>query len=128
MTKYFLILFFYFMSFVNTASAADCYMQHFTFNFGMDSQTISTVKSGKLCSVSINPTGAGIDQIIIAQPARHGIVGLSGKYKWSYKSNSGFVGKDYYIIQFSGESMGNNHQHSVFSGTTNISVVVDVVP
>lgn len=105
------------------ASAADCHVDHYDIIFGTDTSTHMTVRSGKSCGSTIVMRRGSLQSLAVAQSPQSGIAAASG-FRWEYKSKPGFSGKDAFIVQGSGEQMGNRGVHR---GAVNISVDVDVV-
>jgi len=110
------------------ALASDCEVDHFSFVWGTDTQTHMTVKSGKSCKISVKlGRGSGMRSSEVSQPAQNGTVASNQALSWQYRSRTGYTGKDAFVVQASGESMGGRGT-SVHTGTTNLAVDVDVVP
>ena len=103
--------------------AADCHVEHYNFNFGADTQTKMTVKSGKICTSGFTVRGGGIRSMQVQQAAQHGTAALSSQ-RLAYMAEPGYVGKDFFIVRISGETMGRRVQ----SGNTDISIDVTVIP
>jgi hypothetical protein len=57
----------------------------------------------------------------VESPAKNGIAYTRGLDHWGYKSKSGFVGSDSFILAISGDA-----KHG--KGTTNLTVNVNVTP
>ena len=107
--------------------AADCHIDNFHFTYGSDTSTHMNVKSGKSCGSTMTTKGGGLSSLAIAQSPQNGSATTPSSYRWEYKSARGFTGKDTFVVQLTG-SGGNNRGTHISSGTTNISVDVDVMP
>ena len=110
---------------ISFSYAADCQVAPYNFHFGTDSSTTMTVKSGKTCGSNVRVRAGGLSSLQIGQAAQNGTASTIGTSRWEYRSRPGFNGKDAFVVQMSGESMGTRR---VSNGTTNISVDVDVTP
>ncbi len=113
------------------ASAAGCHVDSFSFIFGSDAQTHMTVKSGQLCNVSMrmglrmrSANVGGPSDVSVAEQAAHGVASTPDLQNWNYVSRPGYVGKDRFVIQETGEVMARY----VYSGTSHFTVDVDVMP
>ena len=71
--------------------------------------------------------GGGLTSLSISHAPQNGTATTPGSYRWEYKSARGFTGKDAFVVQLTG-SGGNKRGTRASSGTTNISVDVDVMP
>lgn len=112
----------------SAAHAADCHIDPYNFTWGSDTSTHMTVKSGHACGSTIgHGNGSGARQTDISQPAANGTADAPSANSWKYVARKGFTGKDSFVVATTGESMGSKTGR-VFSGTTHISVDVDVVP
>ena len=114
------------------ALAADCRIDHFSFVFGSDSQTHMVVKSGRLCTISMRMGLAyrsayvgGPGAVAVSTPASHGVATTPTLQTWTYVSQAGYVGKDHFVFDETGEVMTTRQ---VIRGTSHIDVDVDVVP
>ena len=114
------------------ALASDCRIDRFTIIFGSDSQTRMVVKSGRLCSITMHmgltqrsAYVGGPGAVSISSPASHGVASTPTLQTWTYVSQPGFVGKDHFVFDESGEVMTPRR---VIRGTSHIDVDVDVVP
>ena len=105
--------------------AKDCDIEHYSFVFGQDTSTHMTVKSGKSCGSTITTRGGGMQSLAVSQPPQSGSAVTPTLVRWEYRSKPGYSGKDAFVVQGSGESMG---QRGVHRGNVNINVDVDVVP
>ena len=113
------------MIIANVCYAKDCNIEHYNFVFGQDTSTHMTVKSGKSCGSTITTRGGGMQSLAISQPPQSGSAMTPTLVRWEYRSKPGYSGKDAFVVQGSGESMG---QRGVHRGNVNINVDVDVVP
>lgn len=114
-----------------TSAPANCHVEPFQLNFGVDVETRMTIKSGAVCGVSFTQSGlgrtvnaGGINHMAISEQPRHGRAGTSGFTSWGYASQKGYVGADRFVVEAGGEIMSNR----VIRGTSQITVDVDVVP
>ena len=114
------------------ALAADCRIEHFQFVFGSDAQTRMVVKSGRLCTISRQMGLAnrsayvgGPDATSISTPPSHGVASTPTLQTSTYVSQAGYVGKDHFVFDVTGEVMTTRR---VLRGTSHIDVEVDVVP
>ncbi len=114
------------------ALASDCRIQNFQFVFGSDAQTRMVVRSGRLCKISMQmgltyqqAYVGGPGAISVSMPASHGVASTPTLQTWSYVSQPGYVGKDHFVFDESGEVMTTRR---VLRGTSHIDVDVDVVP
>jgi len=114
------------------ASAVGCHVDTFSVVFGSDSQTHMTVKSGQLCNVAMtmglrmrSVNAGGPSDMSVAEQAAHGLASVPNLQNWNYVSRPGYVGKDRFVLQDTGEVMTTRH---VYNGTSHITVDVDVVP
>ena len=114
------------------ALAANCQIEHFEFVFGTDAQTRMVVKSGRLCTISMRMGLAyrsayvgGPGAISVSTPASHGVASTPTLQSWAYVSQPGYVGKDHFVFDETGEVMTTRR---VVRGTSHIDVDVDVVP
>ena len=114
------------------ALAGDCRIEHFEFVFGSDAQTHMVVKSGRLCSISMRMGLAyrsayvgGPGTVSVSTPASHGLASTPTLQTWAYISQPGYVGKDHFVFDETGEVMTTRR---VARGTSHIDVDVDVVP
>ena len=108
--------------------AADCHIDTYNFVWGADTSTHMTVKSGHRCGSTIkHSNGSGATATDISQPAANGTASAPSPNLWEYNARKGFAGKDSFVVATTGESMSGKRAR-VFSGTTHISVDVDVVP
>ncbi len=106
------------------ASAAGCRVDPFRLFFGQDSQMSMVARSGRPCGSTINWHGGGASAMTVEQPPANGVVTTPSVNSWRYVSRPGFTGKDRFVLETSGVTMGRQ----VYGGTSNISVSVEVVP
>jgi hypothetical protein len=109
---------------VNSAYSADCTVDRYSFVYGSDSPAHMTTKSGKLCWGKIVTRSGGVSSVQIGQQPADGVASAVGVSRWQYQSRSGYVGKDSFTVQISGESMKKNGRTN--GGTANLIVDVDV--
>lgn len=114
------------------AFAVGCHVDSFSFVFGVDAQTHMTVKSGQLCNIAMrmglrmrSANVGGPSDMSVAEQAAHGVASVPDLQNWNYVSRPGYVGKDRFVLQDTGEVMTTRH---VYNGTSHITVDVDVVP
>ena len=111
--------------------AAGCRVDPFSAPFGSDVETHMVVRSGQLCGVKMqmglqnrSANVGGSTGMTISEPAGHGSASVPTPQSWAYVSQPGYVGKDRFVVESSGEVMSRY----VIRGTSHYAVNVDVVP
>ncbi len=67
----------------------------------------------------------GPGAVSVSVPASHGVASTPTLQTWSYVSQAGYVGRDHFVFDETGEVMTTRR---VVRGTSHIDVDVDVVP
>ncbi len=123
---------FFMVAMTGPALAGDCRFDRFSFVFGSDAQTHMVVRSGRLCTISMRMGLAyrsayvgGPGAVSVSTPASHGVASTPTLQTWTYVSQKGYVGKDHFVFDETGEVMTTRR---VLRGTSHIDVDVDVVP
>lgn len=112
--------------FSSNSFAADCHIDHFSFNFGTDTSTHMSTKGGTSCGKTMHING-GVTSLVIAQPPQSGSATVSNNNHWEYRAKSGYSGKDAFIVKITGEFMSQKRNY-IHNGDTKIIVDVDVTP
>jgi hypothetical protein len=72
-----------------------------------------TVKSGFMCPISLPRGPAGIDDLIVSVPPRHGTVWPDGATGLIYRSDRDFHGEDHFSIARQNRSDPGRHQIAI---------------
>ena len=112
---------------ISSASAQDCHVQQFYTIFGTDNQVNMAVKSGRPCIVTLNAR-ASVESSSILRNGTNGTALMPTSHRWGYQSRPGFVGRDNFVVEMVGTSYVGRANSIPVTGSSKISVDVDVEP
>jgi hypothetical protein len=95
-----------FLSLFATQASADCLVGHYNMRFVRDVSTPAlSAYSGVLCAIPIRLTSktwktAGITDVILLAPPKHGTATTSLSGSVTYQSKAGYKGSDQFAVRF----------------------------